>query len=114
MSQEPTLPERLTADLKVAMRARDRAATTALRTALGALANAEAPAFDPRDHREGRGELVQHDRLLLSADDQLGVLRHEVERREALLAEHAGTAVPADYLADLEAELVVLRRYLVN
>jgi uncharacterized protein YqeY len=106
------LPERLRADLTQARRVRDRAATSALRTALAALANAEAPAFDAASHREGRGELVEHERLVLSAADHRSVLEGEIARREQLLAETAGTGVDRSYTADLEAELAVLRRYL--
>jgi uncharacterized protein YqeY len=112
MSHGQTLPERLTADLTVALKARDRAATTALRTTLAALANAEAPAFDPVEHREGHGELVEHDRVVLSQEEEREVVRREVARREALIAEHAGTNVGIEYLDDLRAEVAVLARYL--
>jgi uncharacterized protein YqeY len=111
---EVPLPDRLRADLRQAMRGRDRAATSALRTALAALANAEAPGFDASLHREGRGELVEHERLVLSEADERSVLEAEVARREQLLADTTGTGleIGGTYTADLEAELAVLRRYL--
>lgn len=113
MSERPDddLPTRLRADLLTARKARDAAATTALRTLLAALENAEAPAFDAADHREGRGELVEHERLELTAADHRRVLGDEIARRKALLAETAGTGVDRVYTGELEAELAVLRRY---
>ena len=109
----PLLADRLKADLVQAMKARDRAAVTALRTALAALANAEAPDFDGAVHREGRGELLEHARLTLGAEGEQAVLVAEVRRREALIAEHGGRGLDPSYLDDLRAELAVLRRYLV-
>lgn len=105
------LRARLSADLLNARRQRDVVATSALRTLLAALANAEAPDFDADEHRQGRGELVQHERLVLNGDDQRRVLEAEIARREQLVADAAGTGVPASYVEELQGELAVLRRY---
>ena len=106
----PELTERMRADLKAAMRERDQAAVRALRTALAAFANAEAPALDGTGPEASVG-LVDHARLELSDDDRVGLLRQEVDEREAAAAEYDAIG-QGDAAADVRAELAVLRRYL--
>lgn len=91
-----TLKDRLTADLRTAMRARDEVATGTLRMALAAIRSAEVAGKAARE---------------LSDEEVLGVLTREARmRREAADAyEQAGRAE----LADKErAELEVVSRYL--
>jgi uncharacterized protein YqeY len=104
------LSERLRADLKTAMRERDQAAVRALRTALAAFANAEAPPLDGKGPEASVG-LVDHDRLELSDDQRLGLLRREVDEREAAAAEYDAIG-QGDAADDVRAEVLVLRRYL--
>ena len=55
-----TVTDRLRSDLRDAMRARDRDAVTALRTALAAIANAEAPPDDgSRGETRGRSSTIR-------------------------------------------------------
>ena len=84
---------------------------TALRTALAAVANAEAPP-DDGSHEETHGRLVDHERLALSGDDVARILREQVADRHDTI-ERIGPGGPAD--ADRLrccAEIAVLERYL--
>ena len=85
----PTLPEQLAADLLVARKARDAAATNALRTTLAALANAEAP---PAPERSSSAPpvvgLVEHERLTLDAADHQRILREQIAVRVEAAAEY--------------------------
>jgi uncharacterized protein YqeY len=96
-------------DLREAMRARDREAVTALRTALAAVANAEAPP-DDGSTSETRGRLVDHERLVLTGDDITRILRHQVADRHDTI-ERIGPDRP-DAVATLRAEIAVIERYL--
>lgn len=104
--------DELQADLRRAMRERDRPAVRAIRTALGAIANAEA--VDVPEHLSdplGSPGLSQDvARRELSAGDVREILGAEVRERRAALAEYErhGRAEQAD---DLRAELRVLARY---
>ena len=108
------LPDRLQAGLREAMRARDQVAVSALRTALGAISNAEAPPVDsvPAPRAEPVvGQLVEHPRLALSDDDVAAVLRSEIADRRDTIAQYrrAGQEAAA---AELEAQIAVLEGYL--
>jgi uncharacterized protein YqeY len=106
-----SLPERMQADLKAAMRARDQAAVRALRSTLAAFANAEAPPLDGTGPAESHGTLVEHDRLVLTGDDHRRILAAEVAEREVAAAEYDALAQAAA-AADLRAELRALSAYL--
>ncbi len=108
------LTDRLRAGLRDAMRARDQVAVRTLRTALGAIANAEAPPLGDIPAPRGEpvvGQLVEHPRLVLSDDDVAEVLRAEIADRRDTIAQYrrAGRDTPA---AELETQIVVLERYL--
>lgn len=106
-----TLPERMQADLKTAMRARDQPAVRALRSVLAAFANAEAPPLDGGGPAESHGELTQHERLVLTDADHRRILAAEVAEREAAVA--AYDAVDRPEAADaVRAELAVLLPHL--
>jgi uncharacterized protein len=109
-----TLTDRMRAGLRDAMRARDEVAVRTLRTALGAIANAEAPPIDsvPAPRTEPVvGQLVEHPRLVLSDDEVTEVLRGEIADRHDTIAQYrrAGRDAPA---AELEGQIAVLERYL--
>lgn len=111
----PTTEEidaRLRADLKAAMRARDQAAVRALRTALAAIANAEAPAATDQGWREPVvGQLVEHERLGLTVDDVRRILQAQVAERRAAIDEYRqlGQHAEADELA---AEVAALEPHI--
>jgi uncharacterized protein YqeY len=98
------------AALRDAMRARDAAAVTALRTALGAIANAEAPPIGSAP-LEVRGELVQHDRVALDLADVRRILAEQIADREDTIRQIAAHGRDAE-VAVLQAEADVLRRQL--
>jgi uncharacterized protein YqeY len=104
-----TVTDRLRSDLRDAMRARDRDAVTALRTALAAIANAEAPP-DDGSRGETHGQLLDHPRLVLTGDDVTRILAEQVADRHDTL-DRIGPGGPADAIAALQAEIVVLERY---
>lgn len=95
-------------DLRQAMKDRDRPAVVALRTALAAIANAEAVP-DDGSVQETHGRLVDHARRVLTADDVLAVVQRQVDDRRSTIAEIAAHDGPT---ADLSAEIDVLERYL--
>lgn len=114
---EPSLPDRLRSDLVAALKSRDRPRVAALRQALAAIANAEAP---PRP--EGRrlrvvpsppevGRLHEVDRLELSAADVRRILRAELAEHEAAADEYERIGRPSE-AADRAAEAEALRPYL--
>ena len=103
------LVARMRADLTAAMKDRDEAAMRALRTALAAIANAEAPPTDGRVTYV-RGHSVDVPRLELTEGDVVRILRHEIDdRRDTVetISPH-GKELEID---ELMAEIVVLERY---
>ena len=105
------LPERAQADLLVARKARDGAATTALRTLLAAFANAEAPPASPTSSiAPPTIGLVEHARLQLTDDDHQRILGEQIAIREAAVAEY-DAIVQADAANILRAEIAALERY---
>ena len=113
----PGMIARMQADLLDARKRRDPVATSALRTAMAAISNAEAPAVDTVDVTSaaiGSGEtgaLVDHRRLALSAGELDAILLAEIADRRDTIAQiepHGRT----DEVAELETEISVLERYL--
>ncbi|HEX6446415.1 MAG TPA: GatB/YqeY domain-containing protein [Streptosporangiales bacterium] len=104
--------DELRAHLRRAMRDRDRPAVRAIRTALGAIANAEA--VDAPEHLESPlgspGLSRDVPRRELGAGDVSEILRAEVRERRAALADYErhGRTEQAD---ELRAELRVLAQY---
>jgi uncharacterized protein YqeY len=104
-----SIRERVKADLKQAIEAREKATMTILRTMLGALDNAEAVTLDALPHPVvGWNNDVP--RKVLSEEDFLQVLRNEAAGRRSAIAtyERLGRAEEA---ARLRAELAVFARY---
>lgn len=102
--------DEMQAGLREAMRARDRPAVTALRTALAALSNAEAPPIDSAP-LEVRGDLVQHVRRELTDADVLAILQAQIDDRQLTIAELLPHGQDAE-VATLRAEIDVLSGYL--
>lgn len=108
--------DQLQADLKQALKARDKVASSTIRSLLGAIANAEAvraPAHDrgaPSLGVVGVGA-AEAARRELSEADILEIIRADAtERAEAL--EHAEQHASAEVVERLRAESGVLARYL--
>lgn len=99
-------------DLRRAMRERDRPAVRAIRSTLGAIANAEAvPAPERLDDPLGSvGLSVDVPRRELSADDVRAIVLAEVRERRTAIADYErhGRTERAD---ELRAELRALDRY---
>jgi uncharacterized protein YqeY len=112
-----TVRERLSAALPTAMKARDRVAVAAVRSALAAVANAEAVPVEsmPRagaveDAAIGAGA-ADAPRRVLTEDDVRRVVATEVEDRVGAAAE-LGALGRVDEAARLTAEADVLRAVL--
>ncbi len=123
---EPTaVVSRMRADLTAAMRARDAIRVRALRTALAAIANAEAPAVDLTSGAGGAGgagsppppaqvgRLVEHLRLVLGAADIDAVLRDEIDDRHDTIAQLAPHHRDEE-IDELRREIGVLEPYLLS
>ena len=105
------MTERMQTDLVAAMKQRDGSTVTALRTAMAAINNAEAPPVDDATSGPGGGSLGEHTRLVLSAADIDRILRAEIDDRHDTI----GQIEPhgqADAVDELRAEITVLERYL--
>ena len=112
----------LRADLRAAMKARDREAVSALRTALAAIDNAEAvqapdaPAGQQSEHVAGATAGVgsaEAARRVLSADDVRALLRAQIDERRTE-AEVYETGGQADAAARLRREADTLGAYLTR
>jgi uncharacterized protein len=113
----------LRADLTSALKARDRVAIAALRSALSALENAEAvvvadagPIVDGTEHVAGASVGVgatEATRRELTAADVRAVLRDEVAQRITAADEYLGLN-QADAAERLRAEAAVLSHYLAD
>ncbi|AYF75251.1 hypothetical protein D7D52_16790 [Nocardia yunnanensis] len=111
------LRERLRAALPVAMKARDRAAAAALRSALGAIDNAEA--VDGAGARAGAIEAssvglgtAEATRRELTEADIEGIVRTEIGERLSAATEYDSLAGGADRAAYLRAEAATLAAHL--
>ncbi|GAB3429228.1 GatB/YqeY domain-containing protein [Flindersiella endophytica] len=108
--------DQLQADLKTALKARDRVASSTIRSLLGAIANAEAVEAPAEDRSVaplgavgvGVGEV---DRRELTEAEILAVIRADADERAAAL-EHAEAHGRTDAAERLRAESGVLARYL--
>ncbi|WP_026820534.1 GatB/YqeY domain-containing protein [Arthrobacter castelli] len=107
-------------DLKTAMKARDRVAVTAIRSALAAIDNAEAIPVERSVAENGTAEVAasavgigaaEADRRDLDAEDMRAIVEAEVNDRTAVAGEYeqAGHSDAGD---KLRAEADVLRGYL--
>jgi uncharacterized protein YqeY len=109
------MSDRLRADLKAAMRARDTVATATIRMLLGAIDNAQAVPVDPVRRPSAMNKFgesaIEVPRLELSPDDVQAVLRGEIERRRSMAEEIRGFGRSGE--ADRAiAEAEIIRRYL--
>ncbi|WP_067827811.1 hypothetical protein [Nocardia inohanensis] len=107
------LRDRLRAALPVAMKARDRTATAAIRSALGAIDNAEA--VDGSDVKAGAIEdsavgpgTAERDRRILTEADIEAIVRAEITDRLTAATEYEGLNGGVDRAASLRAEAAAL------
>jgi uncharacterized protein YqeY len=106
-----TVKARVEADLREALRARDRPTVSTLRVALGALANAEALPLDQVGEEASGAFSTEAPRRHVSDDDARALLSAEaaeLDTSAALLAEHGRP----ERAAELTTQAEVLRRYL--
>jgi uncharacterized protein YqeY len=107
-----TVETRMRGDLPRAMKARDQVTVTALRTALAAIANAEAPpAVSSAWTEPVLGERHEAARLELTPDDIDAIIRGQIESRLTTALELDALSQP-DEAATLRAEAAVLAAYL--
>ena len=109
------LDSTLRADLTAALRARDQVRVDAIRSALAAIANAEAPPVPVPDSSAEPvvGRLVEHDRRRLRADEVRRILQAEVDERDRA-AEEYGRLGRHEEAGRMVAEAEVLRSYLAT
>ena len=116
-SDDPSLRVRMRDALQQAMKDRDRVSVAALRSALGAIDNAEAVRVEgPADYGDGgMGEhglgMAEAMRAALTDDDVAGIVREEIEERLAEAAEFEGCGQD-ERAALLRSEAGVLARQL--
>jgi hypothetical protein len=84
----------------------------ALRTALAAIANAEAPAVPSGWMEPVVGEQHERPRLVLAESDVRAVVRREIADRHATISELAAGAPAQPEIAVLQAQADVLESYL--
>lgn len=113
MNTATTIRDRIRRDLTPAMRDRDMPRVRALRSALGAIDNAEAV---PTTARAGAVENLsvgvggtEAARRELTAADLLDILQQEVDERETAATECAETA--PEWAKKLRAEAAVIEAY---
>ncbi|MGX1812070.1 hypothetical protein ACWIGI_40670 [Nocardia sp. NPDC055321] len=112
----PPLRDRLRAALPAALKARDRTAVAALRSALAAIDNAEA--VDASDVRAGAIEAAgglgaaERPRRELTESDVDDIVRAEIDERDSAATDYAAAAGGAARAAALRAEAAVLTRHL--
>lgn len=99
-------------DLPQAMKARDTVRVTALRTALAAIANAEAPPVVASGWTEPVvGRTHEAPRLELTAGEVAAIVREQIERRITDAAELEGMG-QREAATTLRAEAAALEPYL--
>ncbi|HZN13630.1 MAG TPA: GatB/YqeY domain-containing protein [Acidimicrobiales bacterium] len=98
------------ADLSSAMKTRQLDVTRVLRTALAAIANAEAP---PQSSAplEVRGRLADLPRLVLTNDDHVRIVAAEIADREDTAAQYERNGRTAE-AAEMRTEIAILAAYL--
>ncbi len=120
-----TIREGLRAELKVAMRARDTASTAAIRSALGAIDNAEAvDTTVATDRIDGDARIAgavagagstEVRRRTLTDDEVADVLRAEIaDRLDAAVEYDAAGPAGIERAALLRAEAATLERFLAD
>ncbi len=104
------LRAQLSADLTVAMKRRDRAAVSVIRTVLASIANSEAVDSPDGPYDPAIGLANDVPRRVLAESDLVAILDEEIDRHRAgaAAAEAAGRPDRAEHL---RAELDVLKRY---
>ena len=108
---DPGIRERMQGDLRTAMKARDRVRVAVLRSALGAIANAEAVPTAARPNVDGTNLVTEVPCRDLTEADVLAIVVAELAEltrdADVYRAHH-----DARILAELEARIAVLEGYL--
>lgn len=119
MTTASALRERLRAALPVAMKARDRNATAALRSALAAIDNAEA--VEASDIRAGAIEnsavglgAAERPRRALTESEIADIVRAEINERLTAAAEYESLVTGTDRATSLRAEAAALTAHLTD
>ncbi len=119
MTTASALRERLRAALPVAMKARDRNATAALRSALAAIDNAEA--VEASDIRAGAIEnsavglgAAERPRRALTESEIADIVRAEINERLTAAAEYESLITGTDRATSLRAEAAALTAHLTD
>lgn len=114
----PDLRDRLRAALPDALRARDSVLTSALRSTLAALDNAESVPADVSAHRAGAVELsprgagsAEVARATLDDTEVVALVHREIDDRLTSASEYAAVGRP-DHAARLRAEAAALASFL--
>lgn len=107
---ERTLQGRLRVDLTAALKRRDDVAVTALRTALAAVANAEAVPVSEKYTPPVVNRFAEAARRELSDESVVGILRAEAAERRVAISEYEALGL-RQQAERLRAELAVLDRY---
>ena len=97
-------------ELTAALRSRDRARVTVLRTALAALANAEAPVVETHPWPPAEGGSTEVARLALTDDDRRRILRAQITDLHHTIAQYERNGRDLD-AAVLRAEIHVLTEF---
>ena len=100
---------RMKADLTQAMKQRQKAAVTVLRSVLGTIDNAEAVEVDTA-YVPMQGQTKDVARKVLTEEDVRVILMNEMAERRAVIAEYeqVGQAAAAE---EMRAEVEVIKRY---
>jgi uncharacterized protein YqeY len=98
-------------DLTAAMKARDHPRVSVLRTALAAIANAEAPAAETRAWPPPAAGSTEVARLELTDADRRRVITTQIADREDTIAQYERNGHAAE-AAVLNDEVTILREYL--
>jgi uncharacterized protein YqeY len=114
-----SIAERLRAALVPAMRSRETAAVSAIRSAMAAISNAEAVPTPELDTRAGSGPIAgavgvgaaETARRELTEDDRVAIVTEEVRERDAA-ADELTLAGQPEAAERLRAESAALRRLL--
>lgn len=104
---------RLSADLRHALKEKDRTRAALLRSLIASLDSAEAPpmAAGPASGQDFRSGAAEVERLVLKDGDVRRILAAEIEEREDAAAQFARLG-QADRAAALRSEATLVRQYL--
>jgi hypothetical protein len=104
------IEERMRRDLTAAMKAGDRTRVSVLRTALAAIANAEAPAVEARAWPPRTAGSTEIDRIPLGDVERRAVITAQIADSEDTAAQYERHGRTAE-AATMREEITILREY---